>query len=186
MGCAGQRGRSHHSRAAARTRLGTMSPNPSLFCSVRVCLQPRAAHQAPCQEERRCARLSRRTHVSGWQPHRFSSMPATGTGSAWGALGGEVEATIAGLPPGPAWGRCPQTPLCFIEWNCAQSRAQRLKSQWRNWVRCARLSILPKDSRVWVAAPPSGGLEAEPPKTPQRAQAKAAPRRSRFFLFRPI
>jgi hypothetical protein len=34
-------------------------------------------------------------------------------------------------------------------------------------VRCARLSIVPKKSRVWVAAPPSGGLEAKPPKTPR-------------------
>jgi hypothetical protein len=36
-------------------------------------------------------------------------------------------------------------------------------------MRCARLGTLPKETRVWVAAPPSGGLEAAPPKTPQAA-----------------
>ena len=39
-------------------------------------------------------------------------------------------------------------------------------------MRCARLSTLPKDSRVWVAAPPSGGLEAEPPPFPYSLSAR--------------
>ena len=86
--------------------------------------------------------------------------------------------TSAGLPPGPAWGRCPQTPLCFVERKSTSSHAQRINPYLREAIRCARSSILPKDTRVWVAAPPSGGLEAAPPRA--RLPEICSNRRYRF------
>ena len=68
-----------------------------------------------------------------------------------------------GCRPDPLGDDAPKPLFVLFSRESFSGRAQRIHSQRWNLMRCARLNTLPKDSRVWVAAPPSGGLEAEPP-----------------------